>query len=109
MIRLQHLVRTPQVSVLRLDHEPDIDHSDPEQEVCSNYAINFVEAGSFELGTQKKSWILSPGYVFVSQPGTVHHYTHYDRMPSDICVSVVYAGSFINDRHGDHLCQLTFQ
>ena len=102
MIRLKHLVRSPNVSVLRLDHAPDIDQNDPEEEVCSNYAINFVEAGSFELGTQKKSWMLSPGYVFVSQPGAVHHYTHHERMPSDICVSVIYAGSFIKDRSGDH-------
>lgn len=102
MIRLKHLVRSPQVSVLRLDHEPGIDHSDPEEEVCYNYAINFVEEGSFELATPKKSWMLCPGYVFVSQPGAVHHYTHHERMPTDICVSVIYAESFIKDRSGDH-------
>ena len=44
--------------------------------------------------------MLSPGYVFLSQPGAVHRYTH-ERMPSDICVSVIYSGSLIEDRPGD--------
>ena len=92
MIRLNHLVRSPELRILRLDHQPDTEHSDPEEEVCSNYAINFVEAGSFGLATKRETWTLSPGCVFISQPGAVHHYSHHEPIPSDICLSVIYSG-----------------
>src|SRR5256885_35064 len=95
MIRLKQLVRSPQVSVLRLDHEPDTEHSDAQEEVCSNYAVNFVESGAFELGLQKHRWSLSPGYVFLSEPGAVHRYSHRERKPSDICVSVICSQAFV--------------
>src|SRR5882724_2414212 len=95
MIRLRNLVRTPQIAVLRLDHEPDVEHSDPEAEVCSNYAVNFVEAGSFGLAAYEKNWMLSPGYVFLSQPGAVHRYMHHETTPSDVCLSVTYSAPFV--------------
>jgi len=103
MIRLKYLIQSPQVAVLRLDHQPETDHRDAEEEVCSNYAINFVEAGRFGLGVREKSWTLFSGCVFISQPGAVHRYTHSERTPSDVCLSVIYSGSFAeaSDPH-DH-------
>jgi AraC-like DNA-binding protein len=104
MIRLKHLVQSSLVSVLRLDHYADSDHSDPEAEPCTNYAINIVESGSFGLETGKQSWRLSPGCVFLSQPGAVHRYTHHERTPSDVCLSVIYSETFIrNSTSGDNL------
>ena len=93
MIRAQHLIRGPHLSIWRLDHQPDADHRDPEEEMCSNYAVNFVEAGSFGLAVRDTHGRVSAGYVFLSQPGAVHRYTHHERVPSDVCVSVKYSGA----------------
>src|SRR2546421_4361400 len=97
MLRAEHLTRGPQLSILRLDHEPDMDHHDPDEEICSNYAVNFVEAGSFGLAAKERRWLLSPGYVFLSQPGAVHRYSHHERVPADVCLSVIYSGSLASE------------
>ena len=89
MIREQYLIRGPQISILRSDHQPDTEHSDPEEEVCSDYSVNFVERGSFGLVAKDQHCLLSTGYVFVSQPGAVHHYSHQERIPTDVCLSVI--------------------
>jgi AraC-like DNA-binding protein len=97
MLRVNHLLRSSGISVLRLDHPPETHHRDSEEEVCATYAANFVDAGKFGLGAEQKSWTLSPGYVFLSRPGTVHRYTHHERAPSDVCLSVIYSGSFVQE------------
>jgi len=97
MIRTQHLIQGPQVSIVRLDHQPDTDHSDAEEELCSNYSVNFVERGSFALATNEQRWFLSSGSVFSSQPGAVHRYSHHERTPTDVCVSVIYSGTFAEE------------
>src|ERR1044072_7201962 len=97
MIREQYLIRGPQISILRSDHQPDTDHSDPEEEVCSNYSVNFVERGSFGLTANEQRRLLSAGCVFVSQPGAVHRYSHQERIPTDVCLSVIYSGSFAEE------------
>src|ERR671938_1317470 len=94
MNRLEYLYRSRQVSVTRFDHRPESVHRDPEEEVCCDYAIHFVEAGSFRLETQGGSWLLSPGAAFVSRPGAVHCYSHEEQRPSDVCVSVRFSHSF---------------
>src|SRR5438105_14748549 len=103
MNRLEHLFRSPQVSVTRFDHQPESVHLDPEEEVCRDYAIHFVEAGSFRLDTQGRSWLLSRGAVFISRPGAVHRYSHQENMPSDVCVSVVYSHGFVEGAGSDQL------
>jgi AraC family transcriptional regulator len=95
--RLANSLQSPNISVLRFDHQPGIIHHDPDEEVCRAYAINFVEAGSFHLLAQKKNWLLSPSTVFISRPGTVHRYRHDEKTPSDVCTSVIYSGSFDED------------
>lgn len=101
MNRLEHLFRSPQVSVTRFDHQPESIHLDPVEEVCLDYAIHFVEAGSFRLDTQGKGWVLSQGAVFTSRPGAVHRYSHQENMPSDVCLSVVYSRGFFEAGGGD--------
>ena len=93
MIRVHHLIRGPHLSISRLDHHPDTNHRDHEEEICSTYAVNFVEAGSFGLAAGDTQCRLSAGYVFLSEPGAVHRYTHYERVPADVCVSVMYSGA----------------
>lgn len=100
MNRLEHLFRSPQVSVTRFDHQPESLHLDPEEEVCRDYAIHFVEAGSFRLDTQWESRVLSQGAVFVSRPGAVHRYSHQENVPSDVCVSVVFSNGFLKGEGG---------
>src|ERR1043166_7111064 len=102
MIRIRHLIRGPHLSILRLDHERHTDHRDPEEEMCSNYAVNFVEGGSFGLAANGKRWLLSSGYVFLSQPGAVHRYSHDEKFPSDVCLSVVYSGTLAEEISAEH-------
>lgn len=98
MKRLEHLHRTTQITVRRFDHQPDCVHDDSEEEeVCQDYAVHFVEAGSFRLTTREKSWALSPGAVFISRPGAVHRYSHDEEMPSDVCLTVVYSRQFVEE------------
>jgi AraC family transcriptional regulator len=108
MIRLEHLIHSPQVSVLRSDHHPDSIHDDPQEEICQNYAIHFVEAGSFKLTTQKNSWTLSPGTVFTSRPGAVHRYSHDEQKPSDVCTSIIFSPQFMEETNNrEHLLPST--
>ncbi len=97
MNRLEHLVRGSQITVRRFDHQPDSVHDDPVEEVCQDYAVHFVEAGSFRLTTRERSWVLTPGAVFVSRPGAVHRYGHDEEMPSDVCISAVYSRRFAEE------------
>jgi AraC family transcriptional regulator len=99
MIRTQYLIDGPQLSILRFDHQPDTDHSDTDEEVCSNYSINFVERGSFGLAVKKQRWLLSSGYVFFSQPGAVHRYSHQETIPTDVCLSVIYSATVADEIH----------
>jgi AraC family transcriptional regulator len=104
MNRLKQLVRSPHVCVSRFDHQPDAIHHDPKAERCEQYAINFVESGSFELFTQKTNWPLLPGTLFISRPGAVHRYLHREPIPSDVCISVSYSRSFVEEaRRADYL------
>ena len=100
MNRLEHLFRSTQVSVTRFDHQPESVHQDPEEEVCRDYAIHFVEAGSFRLDTQGESHLLSRGSVFISRPGALHRYSHQEDTPSDVCVSVVFSNGFFEGACG---------
>ena len=100
MNRLKHLFRSKRVSVTRFDHQPESVNLDPEEEVCRDYAIHFVESGSFRLDTQGKRWVLSQGAAFVSRPGAVHRYSHQENVPSDVCVSVVYSRDFFDEAGG---------
>jgi AraC-like DNA-binding protein len=100
MNRLECLFSNQQVSVTRFDHQPESVHLDPEEEVCRDYAIHFVEAGSFRLETRRGSWLLSPGTAFVSRPGAVHCYSHEEQTPSDVCVSVRLSHGFFAGTQG---------
>ena len=97
MMRTQHLIRGPQVSIVRFDHQTDTYHGDAEEEACSNYSVNFVERGSFDLATNEQRWSLSSGCVFSSHPGAVHRYSHHERIPTDVCLSVIYSGTFAEE------------
>ena len=100
MNRLEYLFRSERLSVTRFDHQPGPANLDPEEEVCRDYAIHFVESGSFRLGTQAGSWLLSTGAAFISRPGAVHCYSHEEQTPSDVCVSVRFSERFFAEARG---------
>jgi AraC-like DNA-binding protein len=93
-----HLVRpifqSPSFALLRFQHSPNHDDCADGDEICSAYAVNFVEAGGFELGINNQRWELSSGAVFLSEPGVIHRYRHFSRRPSDICLSARYSPGF---------------
>ena len=100
MNRLEYLFRGERVSVTRFDHHPESVRPGPEEEVCRDYAIHFVEAGSFRLETQGGSWLLSAGAAFISRPGAAHCYSHEEHRPSDVCVSVRFSPRFFAGARG---------
>ena len=86
-MRVNHLLASSGISVLRLDHPPGTEHRDSEEEVCANYAANFVDAGTSGLDAEQKSWTLSPGYVF-SQPTWYSSPLHTSRRGAIGCLSL---------------------
>ena len=97
MNRVQCLFESAALSILRFDHGSETEHCDDAEEVCPATAINFVESGSFELGIEKRSWILSGGAQFISRPGVVHRYRHFHGTASDVCISARYSRSFMEE------------
>lgn len=97
MIRTQVLARTPLVCLARFDHPASQAHRDPEEEITSEYSINFVERGQFELQARRRQWRLSPGCATVTPPGFIYRYRHQERFPSDVCLSVIYDENFFDD------------
>jgi AraC family transcriptional regulator len=95
MMRAKLLCQSSVVSVSRLDHQPDTVHQDMGEEVAESFAVNFVEAGCFRLSAYGCSWRLTPGSVFVSQPGDVRDYSHDEEFPTDVCASVSFTPEFI--------------
>jgi AraC family transcriptional regulator len=97
MLRVSSICWSPLISVSRLDHQPDAIHRDLKDEVAERYTINFVEDGHFGIAAHGQSWLLSPGSVFVSRPGEVRSYRHYEDIPSDVCASVSFNSEFIEN------------
>jgi AraC family transcriptional regulator len=97
--RYMHIARSlfqnQSFSLLCFEHPPQPDDCGDGEETCSAYAVNFVEAGSFELGVRNQRWELSRGAVFLSEPGVVHRYHHFSRTPFDVCLSARYSPTFV--------------
>lgn len=91
MNRVECLLASPLLSIVRYDHFPGTDHCDDGDEICADLAINFVASGSFELGIGKNNWVLSAGSQFLSRPGAIHRYRHLHGQATDVCLSVRYS------------------
>lgn len=94
MNRVRTLVCTPLVRVARFDHPTEQGHCDPAEETAPCHSVSFVEHGAFELRVGQRGWQLSPGTIFVTQPGLVYRCWHAERFPTDVCISVDYADGF---------------
>jgi AraC family transcriptional regulator len=109
MMREILLLATPDLTVRQVDHPPAIHHRDPEQELATEYAISFVERGSFSIRSRYDSGQLLPGHVFITKPGDLYSCRHADVVPNDVCLSVCWRRDAIESdkecerlAHSDH-------
>lgn len=90
MNRVVGLAQTPLVTLERFDHAPGVPHRDPEREVATGHAINFVDGGGFRVRTTGAWHDARDDRVFVTRPGLEFSCAHDDEFPCDRCLSVRY-------------------
>ena len=96
-MKVESLLTTPGVSVRRILHDADFVPASIEEESCCHYAVNFVESGTFRIGSEA----LHAGDAMVCQPETVRRYVHREEDPADVCVSIVFSGAIASDIERD--------
>jgi AraC-like DNA-binding protein len=96
MNRVVTLMRTPLVTVERFDHAPGVPHRDPEREVATGHAINFIEGGGFRLRTTGLWHDAGTDRLFVTRPGLEFTCAHDDEFPCDACLSVRYSDEAVD-------------
>jgi AraC-like DNA-binding protein len=97
MNRVSALLHTPDIWVSRFDHPADRHHEDPPEERIDEYSISFVETDHFSLTIDGITMRLGPGMVFRTHPGLVFRARHDERCPTDVCLSVGYSTSLIEE------------
>ncbi|MFQ5694376.1 MAG: AraC family transcriptional regulator [Terriglobia bacterium] len=97
MVRQTTLLRTPSVLLARYDHPANRPHRDPPEEKAPAWFVSFVESGRFEIAEGRRRWQLGPGSVFLSPRGAPYRCRHFEATPADVCFSVGYTGSFVED------------
>jgi AraC family transcriptional regulator len=98
MNRLVSLLDTPDIGISRFDHPRDHPHQDPVEEVSTEFSINRVERGSFDIHVGRQRWNLGAGQVFVCAPRLVYRYRHSDLFPVDVCLAVTYRTTEVWER-----------
>jgi AraC-like DNA-binding protein len=97
MIRSRTLASTPLVALARFDHPAGHAHHDPKEESAAAYSLNFVERGCFELRTVRRQRAVSRGDIFLTHPGMTYRCRHASERPDDVCVSVAFAETVVED------------
>ena len=97
MNRVATLLATEDVAISRFDHPADCVHEDPSEERADVHSISFVQEGSFDLAIDGAVTRLGPGAAFVTRPGLVFRCRHAEVCPRDVCVSVGYSASLMED------------
>jgi len=82
------LLNIPEFRIGRHDHPRDHVHTDPIEEVTSDYSINRVERGNFAVEMGKRRWELGPGDLFLTYPGMLYRCRHRELMPADVCLTI---------------------
>ncbi len=101
MNRFTPLLEAESVVLGRFDHPCESPHRDPWQETARAYSIGFVEQGSFELGSRRQRWQFAPGTVLSLSPGFAYRARHFERQPSDVCLSVRFRRRFVEELASD--------
>lgn len=86
--RVRAVKETDCVSLTRFDHPVGARLPDSEEQAADRFQINIVERGSFQLGHQRREWLLGSGCVFLSRPNDVYRYAHLPDIEPDTCLSV---------------------
>lgn len=107
MNRVVPVLRTLAVSLERFDHAPGASHRDPDRELATGHAVNFVDAGTFRVRTRGAWHRLVADQIFVTRPGLEFSCAHDDDQPCDCCFSVGYSADAIESLRGDGLTPAT--
>lgn len=106
MNRSIFLLETPEIVIGRFDHPCDDSHHDPAEELATEFSINRVERGSFDIQIGRHRWNLGPGHVFLCHPGLAYRCRHRELFPTDVCVTVTYRRGGVADEGFDDLMGL---
>jgi AraC family transcriptional regulator len=93
----KHLLLDKTVKIERFFHRPGEAHKDPEEELARGFSVNFVEQGNYQISVGKKSWILDEGKVFITRPGMIFRYGHFEELPTDVSLSIDFDERFAED------------
>lgn len=96
----KQLLLDQSVKIERFYHRQCEAHKDPEEETAPCYTVNFVERGKYKLHVEKKSWVLDEQTVFVTHPAMTFRYSHFEEMPTDVCLSIEFDENFAEDVFG---------
>jgi AraC family transcriptional regulator len=87
VLDVQPLASTDLLRVALITHG-ECEHHDPSCEWAPEYAISFVEGGSFSVRNRWGAKRVTPGALFLTYPGMEYVATHNERMPRDVCWSI---------------------
>ncbi|MFN8582606.1 MAG: AraC family transcriptional regulator [Gemmatimonadaceae bacterium] len=91
------LLRSERVSLTEFHHPADHVHHDPESEVAECDSVNFVEGGTFDVTMTGASRRIDPRFVFVATRGMQFSCSHDSPVPTDRCLSVLFAAETVED------------
>jgi AraC family transcriptional regulator len=90
VLRVRRLFETTLIAIERIDHPPEIDHVDPDEEASAQYSVNVLERGAFSIRERTCISRVSPAELFLTAPGRIYRYVHDERdaAPADVCLAV---------------------
>ncbi len=98
MNRVQPLAENALARIVRFDHPSG--HAAPLDPVerCDSYAVSFVERGHFALVQNRETISFQAGDVLLSYPGTFHRYAHPGECGDDVCLSVQFDSTLVQEQ-----------
>ncbi len=97
MNQLITYLRTPLISLTRFVHPAEEAHVDPEEETATNYSVDFLERGGYDLQVGRSKWRMSPGLIFFTRPELTYRCRHETETPTDVSFSVGFDSRFLRD------------
>lgn len=102
MLRVHRVVETPLITIERIDHPPDADHVDPNEETSRQYSVNLLERGGFSIRDGTRMTHVTPAELFLTAPGRVYRYVHAEEgsAPTDVCIAVCFTDAARDELRG---------
>jgi len=85
------LAKTNLADIFLLKHGPEPLNIGPRNSICAFRGIHFAEESCFVLGFEKREWLIDKGCAFLTEPGRLHEYSHFQGVAPDIVLSVRFA------------------